>query len=47
MTMKNQILLNVMTVWTAGLMIMAVAGIGYAIVSLLLGNYTSTAAFEF
>lgn len=45
--MKNQIALGIMKVWAASLTLLAVGGITYAVVNLCIGNYTSTASFEF
>lgn len=45
--MKNQIALGIMKVWAASLTALAIGGLAYAVVSLCVGNYTSTASFEF
>jgi hypothetical protein len=44
---KGIILEGVMTVWAYSLMAMVVVGIGYAVFSVLTGNVSGTASFEF
>jgi hypothetical protein len=45
--MKGQFALRVFQVWSAALGLGVVYGITFAIYSLITGNYTGTASFEF
>jgi len=45
--MKDLVLERVFKVWAFGLTAILVTGILFAVFSLITGNYTSTASFEF
>lgn len=45
--MSEKIVLKVFQVWSVTLGLGVVYGIGFAIYSLIVGNYTGTASFEF
>jgi len=45
--MSEKIALRVFQVWSATLGVTLVYGIGFAVYSLIVGNYTGTASFEF
>ena len=43
----EKVINGVVKTWEKGLFIIAILGVAYAIVQLVLGNYQSTASFEF